>query len=156
MVSTRPLAFSIAAFGAVIAFTDAEASKIRGADSYAFAFAEPGKADQRVKADRGPELRGEALRLSGAERDIVREYYSPDCPPGLEKKNNGCLPPGETKYRFQIGSKLPAGHGGGEAPSDLYRRLPLLPEGFEYRFLDGSLAIVERSTLIVLDAIRLY
>ncbi len=38
-------------------------------------------------------------------------------PPGLAKKNNGCLPPGQAKKRYQVGQPLPrrvlcTGYGG--------------------------------------------
>lgn len=161
MVSTRSLAFSIAAVGTVIFLTDADASKIRGADAYEIAFADPGNGNGRgngkgPKGDRGPEYVRDDIRFGGSERDIVRDYYSKDCPPGLAKKNNGCLPPGQAKKRYEIGSRLPAGYDGDEVPYDLYRRLPPLRDGYQYRLLDGDLGIVELSTLIVLDAIGLY
>ena len=43
-------------------------------------------------------------------REAVRSYYAAHppkpCPPGLAKKNNGCLPPGQAK-QWQIGQRLP-------------------------------------------------
>src|SRR5687767_14329211 len=40
-------------------------------------------------------------------RVVVREYYDTEyrrghCPPGLAKKNNGCMPPGQAK-KWQVG-----------------------------------------------------
>ena len=32
------------------------------------------------------------------------------CPPGLAKKNNGCLPPGQAKKIYGIGDRIDAGH----------------------------------------------
>jgi len=50
-------------------------------------------------------------RFSDADRQSIREYYeqqyrSADCPPGLKKKRNGCLPPGQAKM-WAIGRPLP-------------------------------------------------
>ena len=44
-----------------------------------------------------------------AERDYRASSYGYQdgrgCPPGLAKKNNGCLPPGQAKKRLAIGSR---------------------------------------------------
>jgi hypothetical protein len=34
-------------------------------------------------------------------------YGMGGCPPGLAKKNNGCLPPGQAKKRFNVGQRVP-------------------------------------------------
>src|SRR5215469_15652792 len=41
------------------------------------------------------------------DRSAIQDYYAtpitgPDCPPGLAKKNNGCMPPGQAK-QYAIG-----------------------------------------------------
>ena len=48
------------------------------------------------------------------EREHVRTYFVERhgrgrCPPGLAKKHNGCLPPGQAKKRYVAGRALPAG-----------------------------------------------
>ena len=47
------------------------------------------------------------------QRVVLQDYYgkqfkSGHCPPGLAKKNNGCMPPGQAK-KYAIGQPLPAG-----------------------------------------------
>lgn len=47
-----------------------------------------------------------------SQRVAVREYYEPrfragNCPPGLAKKNNGCMPPGQAK-KWRKGYRLPS------------------------------------------------
>ena len=47
------------------------------------------------------------------DRRIVNEYYAPEfrsghCPPGLAKKGNGCMPPGQAK-KWRKGHALPQG-----------------------------------------------
>ena len=97
-------------------------------------------------------------RLGDYERGILHDYYgsAENCPPGLAKKNNGCLPPGIAKKRYQVGRPL-----GGDAvvielPYGLESRLPRLPGDYGYRLVDGDLAVVELATLVVLDAIGAY
>jgi hypothetical protein len=43
-----------------------------------------------------------SVRFGPEERVVVRDYYAAPinggkCPPGLPKKNNGCLPPGQAR-----------------------------------------------------------
>src|SRR6478609_6031383 len=33
------------------------------------------------------------------------------CPPGLAKKHNGCLPPGQAKKLYNVGQRFPRGYG---------------------------------------------
>ena len=38
-------------------------------------------------------------------------YGTGGCPPGLAKKNNGCLPPGQAKKLYNVGQRFPRGYG---------------------------------------------
>lgn len=104
----------------------------------------------------GVEIRVD-IRLGDSERRVVRDYYSSqtNCPPGLAKKNNGCLPPGIAKKRHAVGRPLSGDAVVVELPYDLVLRLPPLSAGRGYRLVDGDLAVIALSTLIVLDAIEL-
>jgi len=47
------------------------------------------------------------------QRQAVHSYYAPQiesgrCPPGLAKKHNGCLPPGQER-KWRMGERMPAG-----------------------------------------------
>ena len=57
----------------------------------------------------------------------------PGCPPGLAKKNNGCLPPGQAKKLYSMGQRLPYGFNGytpyNQIPYDLRRQYDLDPYG---------------------------
>lgn len=92
--------------------------------------------------------------LGGRERQIVRDYYGSNCPPGLAKKNNGCLPPGIAKKRYEIGRRIPDGWG--YVPNELIIRLPRLGDDRGYRLIDGDLVVVAVATLIVLDALDVF
>ncbi|MGE0409004.1 MAG: hypothetical protein AB7P23_07055 [Amphiplicatus sp.] len=97
------------------------------------------------------------IGLGDSERRIVRDYYSAQksCPPGLARKNNGCLPPGIAKKRYEVGRPVLEDAIIIELPHDVIVRLPPLPSGHGYRMVDGDLVIVALSTMIVLDAIGL-
>ena len=79
--------------------------------------------------------------------------YSNNCPPGLAKKNNGCLPPGQAKKL--IGSVIPAAYAGGYLPSglrDLYRE----NDDHYYRYGDGYLYQVDRRSNLVETLLPLF
>lgn len=112
------------------------------------------KAKHEERADYGE--RRSYTRLGDYERGVYRDYYASDCPPGLAKKNNGCLPPGIAKKRYKVGRRLGPDVYVQDAPYDLIQRLPYLDDGYGYRIVDGDLAVVELATLLVLDAIGAY
>lgn len=96
--------------------------------------------------------------FSDHDRDEARAYFSQkygrgNCPPGLAKKNNGCLPPGQAKKRYQVGQPLPRGVVYVEAPHDLVVRLSPAPSGYKYVVVDGDLVKLALGTLLVVDAI---
>ena len=56
-----------------------------------------------------------------------------NCPPGLAKKNNGCLPPGQAKKLYSVGQRLPYGYAGytpyNQIPYDVRSQYDLDPYG---------------------------
>src|SRR5688500_11712403 len=69
-------------------------------------------------------------------RVYVHEYYHGEfqrgkCPPGLAKKNNGCMPPGQAK-KWQVGRPLPPDVVFYTVPQPLIVRLPPPPAGHRY------------------------
>src|SRR5262245_52710065 len=64
--------------------------------------------------------------IESSDRAIIKTYlkdnYKPHCPPGLAKKHNGCLPPGQAK-KYYRGQVLPAGVVWQPVPNDLFIRL---------------------------------
>jgi hypothetical protein len=79
-------------------------------------------------------------------------YRAGGCPPGLAKKNNGCLPPGQAKKLYNRGQRWP-GHYGYEwnynqIPYDLRNRYGFDPND-RYYYGDGYLYQVDpRNQLI--------
>jgi Ni/Co efflux regulator RcnB len=85
---------------------------------------------------------------------FVKQHGRGNCPPGLAKKNNGCLPPGQAKKRYVIGHPLPHGTVVGELPVELSIRIGPAPAGYRYGILDGDLVKLAVGTMLVVDAIQ--
>lgn len=98
------------------------------------------------------------LTFGTRERESAAAYFVEtrgrgNCPPGLAKKNNGCLPPGQTKKRYVVGRPLPQTIAFEEPPSELMVRIGPPPSGYRYVILDGDLVKLAVGTLLVVDAI---
>src|SRR5262249_80210 len=71
-----------------------------------------GKATGKSKDKNHPERGPGGVVFTAHDRQAVRTdwidpYGRGNCPPGLGKKNNGCMPPGQAKKRYVIGPPLP-------------------------------------------------
>ena len=93
------------------------------------------------------------------QREAARSYFvhqhgRGNCPPGLAKKNNGCLPPGQAKKRYVIGQPLPHGIVVAQLPVELSIKIGPAPAGYRYGILDGDLVKLAVGTLLVVDAIE--
>jgi len=83
----------------------------------------------------------------------VDRYGRGHCPPGLAKKNNGCLPPGQAKKRYVIGRPLPSGVEILDLPGDLSLRIGVPPRGYRYGVIDGDVVKLAVGTLLIVDAV---
>jgi hypothetical protein len=93
------------------------------------------------------------------ERELVRAYYiehhgKGHCPPGLAKKNNGCLPPGQAKKRYVVGRPLEPGIVIAPVPQALEMRIGPAPSGYVYGMVDGDVVKLAVGTLLVVDAVN--
>ena len=74
------------------------------------------------------------------------------CPPGLAKKNNGCMPPGQAKKLYNVGQRFPLGYGNAwtynQVPYDLRRQYNLNPYD-RYYYGDGYLYQVDPATMLI-------
>src|SRR5262249_37678595 len=65
--------------------------------------------------------------------DNADDYGGGGCPPGLAKKHNGCLPPGQAKKLYNVGQRYPSGYGVpwtyNQIPYDVRNRYGLNPYG---------------------------
>lgn len=85
---------------------------------------------------------------------FVEKYGRGNCPPGLAKKNDGCLPPGQAKKRYIIGQRLPPEVVFIEPSVVLTARLRPCPAGYRYVVVDGDLVKLAIGTMLVVDAIE--
>ncbi len=74
------------------------------------------------------------------------------CPPGLARKHNGCLPPGQAKKLYHVGQRFRSGYGTPwsyrQVPYDLRRRYDLDPSD-RYYYNNGYLYRVDPHTMLV-------
>lgn len=110
------------------------------------------------KSEKSKSHSGGGHSFSSSQRDATfdwyHESYGDGCPPGLAKKNNGCLPPGQAKKRYAIGHPLPPGIVLGPIPSALAILLGAPPAGYRYGILDGDVVKLAIGTMLVVDAIE--
>lgn len=127
--------------------------------------------DRRV--ERRDDQRGERRdqdRASAAQRRhfedqhrvAVRQYFGEHygeqyrgrrCPPGLAKKHNGCMPPGQAK-KWQIGRPLPSNVIYYDVPQQLVMQIGSPPAGHRYVRVAGDILLLAIGTGMVLDAIQ--
>ncbi len=92
------------------------------------------------------------------QRVVVREYYVDQyragrCPPGLLKKRNGCLPPGQAK-KWVVGRPLPREVVYYAVPEPLVVQIGLPPPGYRYVRVASDVLLLAVGTGMVIDAIQ--
>ena len=75
------------------------------------------------------------------------------CPPGLRKKNNGCLSPGQAR-KWRMGQPLPAGVVVYEVRPPLVVKIGAPPTGYRYVRVASDILMIAVGTSMVVDAIR--
>jgi hypothetical protein len=90
-------------------------------------------------------------------RSEVRHYYEEEhrgghCPPGLAKKHNGCMPPGQAK-KWRVGRPLPRDIVVYELPPALVVKIGVPPAGYKYVRVAADILMIAVGTRIVADAI---
>lgn len=79
------------------------------------------------------------------------------CPPGLAKKNNGCLPPGQAKKLYNVGQRFPTNYGYAwnydQIPYDLRNRYEFDPN-YRYYYGDGYLYRVDPTTMLISQVVN--
>ena len=91
-------------------------------------------------------------------RAVVREYYDEHfrggrCPPGLAKKHNGCMPPGQAR-KWQLGRPLPRDVIYYSVPQPLVVQIGLPPAGHRYVRVGTDILLLAIGTGMVIDAIQ--
>ena len=92
------------------------------------------------------------------QRNHARQYYSQNygkgknCPPGLAKKNNGCMPPGQAR-QWAVGQPVPRGVTVYSVASPVLRELPPAPYGYRYARIGNDIVLVQQQNNLIVDII---
>ena len=95
------------------------------------------------------------------DRAIVYQYYRSQypvgrCPPGLAKKGNGCLPPGQAAKPpkvWVVGQPLPPAVVYQPVPPVVVQRLEPVPDGYGYVQVDNDVLLMDMANRVVADVI---
>ena len=92
------------------------------------------------------------------DRNTVYSYYrnqfaAGNCPPGLAKKNNGCLPPGQAKKLWAIGQPLPGSVAFYPLPGALLGMLTPAPAGYQYVQVANDILLMAIGTRMIVSAL---
>jgi Ni/Co efflux regulator RcnB len=116
-----------------------------------------GRVEYRAAPPPPPQARVE-IGFHDRQREMAREYYRHEyhergrCPPGLAKKHNGCMPPGQAR-KWRRGEPLPRDVAVRAVPRDLEVRIGPAPRGYRYVEVAGDILMIAVGTSMVVDAI---
>ena len=109
----------------------------------------------------GPAVVVQPVRVVVPDRDraVVYQYYRTEfsagrCPPGLAKKGNGCLPPGQAKKLWVIGQPLPPAVVYEPVPRAVVQQLAPVPPGYDYVRVDNDVLLMDMTNRMVADVVN--
>ena len=109
----------------------------------------------------GPAVVVQPVRVVVPDRDraVVYQYYRTEysagrCPPGLAKKGNGCLPPGQAKKLWVIGQPLPPAVIYEPIPRAVVQQLAPVPPGYDYVRVDNDVLLMDMTNRMVADVVN--
>ena len=93
--------------------------------------------------------------FTDSHRGYVTNYYHEEfrggrCPPGLAKKHNGCMPPGQAK-KWRVGAPIPSGVVVYDVPPQLVVRLGPPPSGQKYIRVGADILLISVGSRVVID-----
>ena len=124
-------------------------SEVRGAESRD----DRGESGPRHRQDVRP-----GAYFNDEHRTHARQYYSQtyanarNCPPGLARKHNGCMPPGQAK-KWAVGQPVPRGVTVYSVAQPVLRQLPPAPYGYRYARIGGNIVLVQQRNNVIVDII---
>ena len=116
------------------------------------------KAEKKAEKREREEIKQGAY-FNDQQRTFAREYYTTTykdgkrCPPGLAKKNNGCLPPGQVR-NWAVGQPVPRNVIVYPVAQPVIRMLPPAPVGYRYERIGGDIVLVQQQSNIIVDIIQ--
>ncbi|MBA3595491.1 MAG: DUF1236 domain-containing protein [Polaromonas sp.] len=93
------------------------------------------------------------------QRTSVRQYYATQyssgkkCPPGLAKKDNGCMPPGQARS-WAVGQPIPRNVTVYSVPQPVMLQLPAAPTGYRYARVGDDIVLVKQQNNLIVDIIQ--
>ena len=114
------------------------------------------KAEKQAAKQERKEVKAGAY-FNEQDRARVREYYAKEygdgrkCPPGLAKKHNGCMPPGQAQW--DVGQRLPSDVPVYAVPQPVLAYLPAAPYGYRYHCIGNDLVLVQIQGNLIVDII---
>jgi Ni/Co efflux regulator RcnB len=117
-----------------------------------------GKSDYKAHHDRDKSNFSGDRYFIDQHRTYIHDYYvnayqTGSCPPGLAKKHNGCMPPGQAK-KWVIGRPLPRDVVFYDLPSALARNIGPPPPGYRFVRVASDILMISIGTGMVIDAIN--
>lgn len=92
------------------------------------------------------------------QRTVITTYYTNEyrkgrCPPGLAKKHNGCMPPGQAR-QWSVGQPLPSNVVYYDLPQAVRVQIGSPPEGHRYVRVASDILLIAVGTSMVVDGIQ--
>jgi Ni/Co efflux regulator RcnB len=121
-----------------------------------------GKHEEKAEKHAGKRQREDVkvgAYFSDQHREAARSYYhthysnAKSCPPGLAKKHNGCMPPGQAR-KWAVGQPIPRGVAVYSVPQPVIVHLPPAPYGYRYARLGNDIVLVQVQNNLIVDIIQ--
>lgn len=115
-------------------------------------------AKSKASSDKSAGSLSVTMHFGEQQRTVAHDYFAGQfragrCPPGLAKKNNGCMPPGQAK-KWAKGKPLPRDVVFYDLPPKLVVKLGVPPEGHKYIRVASDILLIAVGTAMVVDAIE--
>jgi Ni/Co efflux regulator RcnB len=157
MTPSRLLRISAAALALAITAGSLATALPAWADPPGHAKKEKGHGSQGHKGKGGGDSLSINFSFNDSDHVVIRDYYGHPpggrCPPGLAKKNNGCMPPGQAK-KWMMGHPLPRDVVFYDLPHELRIRMSAPPAGYKYVRVAGDILMIAVGTGMVAAAIQ--
>ncbi len=117
-----------------------------------------GRDDRNEQGERGGRDGAHGRYFEDRHRVALQDYYGQRfqagrCPPGLAKKHNGCMAPGQAR-KWQIGHRLPRDVTYYAVPQPLVAQFGPPPAGHRYVRVASDILLIAIGTGMVVDAIQ--
>lgn len=145
------------AIAGILAATPALADKNKGHGDDKKGNKHEQKESRLSQGDDQREMRANT-HFNDRQRTIIKDYYSRrvqsgHCPPGLAKKNNGCMPPGQAK-KWTVGQPLPRDVIFHNLPREVEQQLGTPPTMQRYVRVANDILLIATGNGTVVDAIE--